>query len=101
MIDEHIRIRQFCCRFYFLIRGISLPKRIFSRIVPVNKCVSCKTIPNERRRDSSWIFLNIDAIITDLSLLNIVKRLIKLVMVVLPAPVAPTKATFCPGSAKD
>ena len=54
-----------------------------------------------RLAEHGMALLNIDAIVTDLFLLNIVKRLIKLVMVVLPAPVAPTKATTCTCSAKD
>ena len=57
-------------------------------------------MPRERLQIVFFDLGDVDAVITDLSILNIIKTVqIRLVMVVFPAPVEPTKAIFCPGCA--
>ena len=72
--DKSICIGQFCCRERLLHPlHPAFHNRIFSFTVPVNKWVSCNTIPRERRRSGLLDLVNIDSVIADLSVLNIIK----------------------------
>jgi len=57
-------------------------------------------LQNDAQRAAQVVLFDladVDAIIPDLAVCDIVEAVIRLVMVVLPAPVEPTKAIFWPG----
>ena len=72
---------------------------MLSATVPENKWVSCNTIPNDFLKSDLfifWIFIPSYLILPFCMSYNL---FIRLVIVVFPAPVAPTKAIFSPGFA--
>lgn len=88
----------FCRLNNFFIRGIQPPVSNISRTVPVKDAY-----PAEPSRYFPQLLpvhpADIDAVHRDRAALYIIKRLIRFVIVVFPAPVEPTKAIFCPGFA--
>ena len=77
----------------------SRPHRIFSITVPVKRWVSWAPRPGSGAgHPFGWP--DVDTAIGDDAVLDLIKRLTRLVMVVLPAPVEPTKGDLLPGFAK-
>ena len=72
----------------------NFPKRILSAIVPVNRWVSCKTIPRLLLRSC---FLDINSVISDFSTVNIIKSIDQVSDRGLPGAGGAHESDFLPG----
>jgi len=72
---------------------------MLSAIVPENRKLSCSTSPTDARSVSKDKLAQVNAVEQDGAIDRVVETREQLAMVVLPAPVWPTRAIRSPGSA--